>query len=624
MISYIHNNRTKLTFISLLFIMFSFIFKLTNDQTLIDIMLIIATVIAGMPIAIKAFQALYMKAFSIELLVMLAITGALFIQEYVESAVVAFLFLFGDYLEARTLAKTRSSIKELMDAAPQNAIVIRNDKQQTVSLEEIEVGERVIIQTGAKIPVDGKVIKGTASVNEATITGESIPASKVINDFVYTGTLVEQGYLEVLVEKIGNDTTFAKIIELVEEAQEAKSNTEKFLDKFARYYTPSVIFLSVIVYFLLNDLHIAITFLVIACPGALVIGAPVSTVAGIGNGAKHGILIKGGEVLEAFSKVNTIVFDKTGTLTKGSPQVTAIKIFDETYDEDELVQLVGQAETISEHHLGKAIVKEAQERDLNINQPTSEGEIIKGKGIQVKVEGKQLVIGNRKLLQQEEITLPQVITAYAEKQERLGNTAVYVAIDGKPICIISIADQIRTDTIEAINAFRKNDVKQLVMLTGDNKYTAELIANKLKLDDYQAELLPQEKVAYIKQTKNIGQITAMVGDGINDAPAIATADIGIAMGDSGTDISMDTADIVLMGGRLIQLVQAHALSKKTIRNMKQNTLFSMITVFVLLIGVLFDYIHLASGMFIHEASVLLVILNGMRLLKYKTTEINSN
>src|SRR5699024_8162438 len=293
------------------------------------------------------------------LLVTIAVIGALFIGEYVESAVVTFLFLFGAYLEARTLEKTRSSLKELIDMAPQEAMVIRDDGEtESIPVEDVVEGDRIMIRSGGKIPVDGSIISGQASLNEAAVTGESIPVSKKLDDPVFSGTIVDNGYIEMVAEKVGDDTTFAKIIELVEEAQEMKSKTQTFLDKFANVYTPAIIVLSVLVYLFTRDLHLAITFLVVACPGALVIGAPVSIVAGIGNGAKKGVLVKGGEVMDNLSKVDTLVFDKTGTLTKGKPEVTDIQTYNK-YHEDVLLKLVAEAETISEHHLGQTIVKEA-------------------------------------------------------------------------------------------------------------------------------------------------------------------------------------------------------------------------------------------------------------------------
>ncbi|MEH7234666.1 heavy metal translocating P-type ATPase [Bacillus sp. JJ1562] len=615
MIKWINQQKTKVTVISGALLVLALIFHLAEYDLLKSASLIIVTITAGIPIFIRAFQALKMRAFSIELLVTIAVIGALFIGEFVESAVVTFLFLFGDYLEARTLEKTRSSLKDLVEMAPLEAVVIRDGSQVTIPVKEVRVCDRVIIRSGGKVPVDGRIVSGQASLNEAAVTGESVPASKKIEDKVFSGTIVDNGYIELIAEKVGDDTTFAKIIELVEEAQESKSKTEKFLNKFANIYTPAVVVLSVLVYLFTRDVHIAITFLVIACPGALVIGAPVSNVAGIGNGAKNGVLVKGGEVMDIFSKVDTLVFDKTGTLTKGKPEVTDIKAFG-SLETNELLQLVAQAETISEHHLGQTIVKEAIARKLALEIEPEEGEVIKGNGIRAKVAGYVLAIGNRKLMDSEGIEIPETIGAYAIDREKAGNTAIFASVDGKIAGIFSIADQIREDAQRALAQLRKNGVKKIVMLTGDNKHTAELVATTLGLDGFHAELLPEDKVEYVKKLKAAGHVIAMAGDGINDAPAIATADIGLAMGEGGTDISMETADVVLMEDKLMQFSHAYLLSKATIRNMKQNTFFAVGIAFVLLIGVLMGTVHLASGMFIHEASVLLVILNAMRLMGF--------
>ncbi|MFU0790797.1 MAG: heavy metal translocating P-type ATPase [Virgibacillus proomii] len=626
MFAFIQRYKKHQTVLSFLFIMLGILLGILGKQEIKNSFLIVATVIAGIPILIKAYQALRMKVFSIELLVIIAIIGALFIQEYIESSVVAFLFLFGDYLEARTLERTRASLKKLMDMAPQEANVIRNGKTQKIPAEEVKFGERVIIHSGGKIPVDGKIVTGHASINEAAVTGESIPAAKRANDDVFSGTIVDQGYIEITAKKVGNDTTFAKIIELVEEAQESKSRTEKFLNKFSQFYTPAVVVLSILVYILIKDLHMAITFLVIACPGALVIGAPVSNVTGIGNGAKQGVLVKGGEVMDRFANVDTIVFDKTGTLTKGKPEVTAIKLWDHGLQENEFLRIIAQAETVSEHHIGQTIVKEANARNLEIHEGSANGEIIKGKGIRAKLDGMEVIIGNESLMKQEFIMLDEEMLHYKEKQEKNGNTVVFAAVNGTIAGLVSIADQIREDASFALAKMRSDGIKQIIMLTGDNKHTAALVAKKLKLDSFHAELLPEDKVNFIKQLKKADHTVAMVGDGINDAPAIAIADIGIAMGDGGTDISMETADVVLMADKLTQLSHAYALARATNRNVKQNTWLAVGTVFLLLLGVLNGSVHLASGMFIHQASVLLVILNGMRLIRFdpKTVKESMN
>jgi len=458
-IKLINRYKNHITAVSGILIALGFIIGSLGYQELKNAVLVAATIIASTPIIIKAFQALWMRAFSIELLVTIAVIGALYIREYTESSVVTFLFLFGAYLEARTLEKTRSSLRALIDMAPQEAVVFREGKNITVPVEEVKTGDRVIIRPGGKVPVDGSIVYGKALINEAAITGESIPASKTVNDTVFSGTIVDNGYIEIIAEKVGEDTTFAKIIELVEEAQESKSKTEKFLDKFSNIYTPAVVLLSIFVYAVTRNLHLSITFLVVACPGALVIGAPVSNVAGIGNGAKNGVLIKGGEVMDTLAKMDVVVFDKTGTLTKGKPEVTDIKIFNDQ-DVNEVLKLVAWAETISEHHLGQTIIKEAKNRNLELIEQSVEGQVIKGNGIYAKVDGHVLVVGNRKLMESKGIKISNEILEYAVNREKVGNTAVFAAIDGKIAAIFSIADQIRSDAAKALAQMRENGVKK--------------------------------------------------------------------------------------------------------------------------------------------------------------------
>lgn len=372
--------------------------------------------------------------------------------------------------------------------------------------------------------------------------------------------------------------------------------------------------LSVLVWAITQDVHLALTFLVIACPGALVISAPVSIVAGIGNAAHNGILIKGGEVMENLAKLNAFVFDKTGTLTKGKPEVTAIKGFGIT--EEELLLMAAEAEVISEHHLGRAIVKKAEKTGLKlVNKPT-EVNVLKGRGIEVNLDGRPLFIGNRKGLVQNEITIETEVESYATQQERAGNTAVFIADDKKVLGIISIADTIRDKAKDTIDNLRAAGIKHLVMLTGDNKHTANIVGEQLGLDRIYAELLPEDKALKVKACMGKGIKLAMLGDGVNDAPAIASADVGIAMGVAGTDIAMETADVVLMADNLDKLTHAVKLAKTTVRNMKQNMFIAVGTVALLLAGVLTKNVNLASGMLIHELSVLLVILNAIRLVSF--------
>lgn len=588
---------------------------LADLPALKDYALIVATLIAGYFIAIKAFKALRMKAFSIELLVTIAVIGALIIGEYVESAVVTFLFIFGAYLETRTLEKTRSSLRDLIDMTPVEATVIRPEGNVKIPADELMKGERVLIRSGERVAVDGPIVSGQALIVEAAITGESVPANKTVGDQVYSGTIVDNGYIEVLADRVGDDTTFAKIIEMVEDAQETKTRAQKFLDRFANIYTPSIVVLAILVYAFSTNVELALTFLVIACPGALVISVPVSMVAGIGNGARHGVLVKGGEIMENLSKINLIIFDKTGTLTKGKPAVTDVKSW--SMDDSELLRLVAQAETVSEHHLGQTIVAEARKRGLALTEKLEDASIIKGGGMVATVAGEYWVIGNRKLMADQGIAIHDAVESYATAREKAGNTAILAAVNNTVVGVISIADQIKPEAKMALDQLRRSGVEKMIMLTGDNRHTAKLVGDELGLDEVHAELLPQDKVSWVNKLKQQGYRVAMVGDGINDAPALATADVGLAMGIGGADISMETADIVLMSDRLDQFAHAYSLAKATVRNMKQNTILAVGTVVLLLIGVVLGKVFLASGMLIHELSVLIVILNAIRLVRYR-------
>ena len=607
--------KKQIVLISGFLIIISFFLKYLGINAFIsDGLMIVAAVVSGYGIAKNAIAALKYKVLGIELLVTVAVIGAIFIKEYWEAAAVTFLFIFGSYLEARTLEKTRSSLKSLIDLAPSTASVIRNDIELKVSPEDVIKGEKVLVRPGEKIPVDGIIIKGKASVNQSAITGESIPVDKYINDSVFSGTVIETGYLELIAEKVGDDTTFARILEMVEEAQESKAPTQKFVEHFAKYYTPGIMFLSIIVYIITRDIELTLTLLVISCPGAMVISAPVSIVAGIGNAAKRGILIKGGEHLEHAGKVDVVAFDKTGTLTVGKPMVTNILSFD--ISEDELLHLAAQVEVTSEHHLAKAIVKEAESKlSINIKQ-SDEFEVLSGLGVKGIVDGRNIIVGTRRFMMIENISISDEVENYLQQEENNGQTAVIIADNQTILGIISIADKIRDDAYNLVENLKKAGVKKVVMLTGDNKRTASSVAKKLGIDEFYSELLPLDKVAKIKELKS-NYIVAMIGDGINDAPALAVADIGIAMGASGTDVAMETADIVLMLDSLEKLPYAFGLSRATMRNMKQNIYFAVAVVFILLIGVLTKNVFMASGMLVHEISVLLVIINAIRLMNYK-------
>lgn len=470
------------------------IFNLIGKDYFIDPILIVATVLTGIPVVYFALQALRMKYMSIDLLVSIAIIGAIFIGEYVESSVVGFLFLFGSYLEARTLARTRQSIQSLMALAPEEATLLKDGQEVVVSVSDVALNDIVIVKAGGKVPVDGDIISGEAQLNEAMMTGESVPREKTTGDAVFSGTIVDEGYIKVQAKKVGEDTAFSQIIELVEEAQDQKSQTEKFLDRFSHYYTPGVVILSAIVYLLTRDLHLAITFLVIACPGALVIGAPVSNVSGIGNAAKNGVLLKGGDAIDRFKQVTTFMFDKTGTLTKGEPAVTNQVSF---IDEDWLF-VVAELERHSEHHLGRAIVDYAKKTET-LTDCHLDVTLVKGQGLFGFYDGVRYLIGNRRLMDEHDIALARDVHEQIETEEAQGKTAVIVAKEKKVIGYLVINDVIRAEAKDALLQLKKYGVRDLVMLTGDNEKTAQYVAKQLGITSVRAELQPKDKLEEIKQ-----------------------------------------------------------------------------------------------------------------------------
>ncbi len=575
------------------------------------ILMTAAALAAGFPIAKTAWYALRAEVISIHLLVTIAALGGILIGDQWEAAAVTFLFALGEFLEARTLAKTRDAIGQLLDLVPAAATVLRDGQEIEVDPSEVGTGESVLVRSGGKIPVDGIVTKGSASVNQAAITGESIPVEVTSGSQVFSSSIVEAGYLEIQAQRVGEDTTFARILHMVEEAQERKAPTQKFIEKFSRWYTPAIIALAALTGLFTRNLHTALTLLVIGCPGALVISTPISMVAGIGNAAKSGVLVKGGEFLEKAGKVTLIAFDKTGTLTTGKTEVTAISAL--SGDEEEVLRLAAAVEKGSEHHIGSAILRRASSFPL----PAAEGiQVFAGGGISGQVEGKRILVGNRRLLEQHNIILPPESEEWLTAREEMGETPVPVAAEGKVIGAIAIADTLRPEARETAAKLQQMG-KKVVMLTGDNPRTAGTIARQLGLDEFQANLLPGDKVEAIKSYQAQGQIVAMVGDGINDTPALAAADLGIAMGAAGTDAAIETADLTLMSDDLDRLIGALGLGRATLANIRQNVIFAVAVVLLLVAGVLGQKVFLATGMLAHEASVMLVILNAMRLLAWK-------
>ncbi|MCM8709988.1 heavy metal translocating P-type ATPase [Clostridium sp. SYSU_GA19001] len=548
---------------------------------------------------------------------------------YFESAgVIITLILLGKYLEAVAKGKTSEAIKKLMGLAPKTAIVVRDSKEVEISIEEVEAGDIIIVKPGEKMPVDGEVIEGMTFVDESMLTGESIPVEKTIGDKIIGASINKNGTIKYKATKVGKDTVLAQIIKLVEDAQGSKAPIAKMADIISGYFVPVVITIAIFsaaawYWFggetLVFALTIFISVLVIACPCALGLATPTAIMVGTGKGAEYGVLIKSGAALEIAHKVKTIVFDKTGTITEGKPKVTDIIVTD-AITKDELLQLAASAEKGSEHPLGEAIVKSAEEKGLEFKK-LDFFKAIPGYGIEVKIDEKTILLGNRKLMLESNISLEN-LEETSHKLAEEGKTPMYAAIDGKIAGIVAVADTVKESSKKAIEQLHKMGI-EVAMITGDNKRTAEAIAKQVGIDRILAEVLPQDKANEVKKLQSEGRKVAMVGDGINDAPALAQADIGIAIG-SGTDVAMESADIVLMRSDLMDVSTAIQLSKKTIANIKQNlfwafgynTLGIPVAMGILYIfgGPLLNPIIAAAAMSFSSVSVL---LNALRLKGFK-------
>jgi len=592
-----------------LLILYMIIDRFTQQTLIGQLLLITATFTAGLPILWHALQALRFKVMSIELLVSIAVIGALFLHEFWEAAAVSFLFIFGAYLEARTLSKTRSSLESMIRLSPSTAVRLVHGISETVDVDELVAGDTVIVKTGERIPVDGIITRGIAGVNQSSITGESLPAEKSIGSEVYGTTIVENGYLEILTKRVGEETTYGQLMHLLEEAQEAKAPTQKFIEKFASYYTPTMIIAAVIVFLLTRDIRLALTLLVISCPGAMVISIPVAIVAGIGQAAKFGILIKGGEFIEKAAKVENIAFDKTGTLTVGLPEVNSVVAF--STSEDEVIRAAAQAEMGSEHHLAKAILHEAAKRGIVSDQQT-EYQIFPGKGLISVSLNETILVGNMRLAEETGIVVNEFQQEKFTTMQSRTATTVLVSINGTLIGYIGITDKLRNNSLQTLQQLKKEGIQRIVVLTGDTYTSAHRTLGQLPIDEIYAELLPTEKAEAVRQLKQTG-VTAMVGDGVNDTLALAESDIGIAMGQGATDAAIVTADIVILNEKTTNFVELFRISRSTVSIMKQNIILSVGVVFILLIGVLTKKVLMDVGMMVHELSVLAVILNAMRI-----------
>ncbi|MGQ9720731.1 MAG: heavy metal translocating P-type ATPase [Candidatus Jordarchaeum sp.] len=572
---------------------------------------VIAVALGAYPILKDAFFSLRAKEIDVSVFMSIAIIATVLLREFLSAAAITFFVLIAWFIEEFTVDKSRKAIQEIMEIAPKNALVLRDGKEILLPVEEIRITDVVIVRSGEKISVDGRIVSGEALVNQSPITGESMPVEKNAGDAVFAGTINEIGVIQIRVERTGGDTTIGRIIKLVEEAQEGKAPIQKIADRFTAYFTPLVLALSFLTYLLTNSVITAVTVLIVACPCAVALATPLAVIATIGKSSKRGSLVKGGDYLEALGRVNTIAMDKTGTLTINKPKVIDVKSFD-GHSEEEIVQLAAIAEKRSEHPMAIAIMKKAERYGVNVPTPDN-SEIIRGKGVIVHSNGKRIILGNRELMKNNNVKLSREVTKYMKEREEEGKTALLISHDGYVCGVITIADAPRKNAQEIITELKKLGMKT-IMLTGDNPRTARAIADQLGIDEVIAEMLPDDKAKKIRELEDSGQRVAMVGDGINDAPALVQATVGIAMGVAGTAAAMEAADIVLMADDLAKIPEIIRAGKKTIHTIKQNIaigiLFNIVGVGLASFGFLTPFLAAVA----HFLPDLVVSLNSSKLI----------
>ena len=575
-----------------------------------DALMIAAAALAAWRIVRSAARALRAGVVGIDLLVSAAAIGAVLIGDFWEAAAVTFLFTVGHALEAQTLARTRSALTELVALTPTTALLYRDGVQEEVPATAVTPGQHVLVKNGARVPVDGEVVSGRGTVDESSITGESIPAEKGPGDEVWAGTVAHGGLLEVRADGVGNDTTLARIIRRVEDAQDDMARTAAFIDRFSAWYTPAIIVLALVAGLLTRDVRLALTLLVIGCPGALVISIPVAIVAGIGRGARDGVLIKGGEHLEAAARVTAVALDKTGTLTEGRPELTDVVVLRPGLTRADVLTWAARAEAGSEHPLARPIVEAARAEGLAVDGLPDHTEPVAGLGVRAHLDGHEVWVGRP------DATTPPVALAAVAELGDAGRTGMVVILDGEVIGVVAVADRLRPGAADMVLELRAAGVRHVAMLTGDSPAVARAMAAGLGLDDVRAGLLPEDKLTAVRDLQAAGHVVAMVGDGVNDAPALAVADVGVAIG--GTAVAIETADVALMGTDLRRLPEALSLARRTVRVMHQNIAIALATVAALLAGVLVGGVTMSLGMLVHELSVLVVIGNAMRLLRRRS------
>ena len=574
----------------------------------------IAAIIGGLPIVIGAIRGLFRKDLNVGGLVSVAVIATLIVGEYLAGAIVVFIMLLGELLENITVAKTGNAIRRLMDLKPKTARVRRDGQEVELPIEQVAPGDIVLVKPGERIPVDGVVLSGQASVDQSALTGESIPVEITKGSDVYEGTFNQLGALEIQTTEAGEGTTLSHIIALVKEAQASKAPVQRVADKFAKYFTPGIIVVCAITWLVTQDVLRAVTVLIIACPCALVLATPTAVIAAIGNAARRGILVKGGLALEAAGRIKAVVFDKTGTLTYGKPEVSEVKSFG-ALDEKELVRQAAIAEKFSEHPLARAVLRKAEELEVGIPDPSS-FEAVPGHGV-VASEGKtKIILGNRSMLASHHVKMPSGSEAYLADKESSGESCLLLATDGQLSGILSVSDVIREEARQTVGALKSMGMATH-MLTGDNPRTAQAIASLAGIDDFAAEQLPQDKVEAVKRIRQQHKV-AVVGDGVNDAPALAVADVGIAMGSIGSDAAIEAADVALLSDNLDQIPYVIALGAKMISTIRMNIFafalaFNLIAMFLGAMG----WVGPVMGAVLHNVGSVFVVGNSALLIRRK-------
>ena len=562
----------------------------------------------------SAIQGIRERDFTADIPVSFATAAALIIGQYSAAAVVAVLLLLGGMLEEFVSARAGNALDSLAKLLPDRVTVRRDGEDRVVLLEEVQSGDLVLIRSGDRIPVDGTVELGTASVNQAAITGESLPVERQVGDLVYAGTLNEMGALEVRATKVGTETTLGQIRRMVEEAKAQKAPIERILNRYAKFYTPCALLLGVVVWWISGDILRAITILIVFCPCVMVLATPTALVASIGNAALRGSLVKKGATIEAMAKVTAVAFDKTGTLTFGRPTLTTIQPLDQM-TERELLSLAAIAEKLSEHPLGRAVVQAALAQEVGVPDP-EEFTVLPGLGVRARIDEGEVVIGRPRLLSEQGITVQEDVVARVRNLAAVGRTVILVALNSQVVGMLVLEDTLRPEAGQVITRLKKLGIRT-VLMTGDNSVTAQRISGELGISEVHADVLPAQKVEIVKQLQAEGLQVAFVGDGVNDGPALATANVGVAMGLAGTDVAIETAEIALLSDDLTKLPHLLSLSRRAIRAIKQNLIFSL-SVLAIAVGLAIPGILLpVTGALLHELSSLPVIANSARLIEIK-------